>query len=47
MFLLGLLHGMKRSDKTHHDKTDKKYLTVKYTFDEKKFVKQPFFIFIL
>ena len=36
MFLLGLLHGMKRSDQTHHNKTDKKYLTVKYTFDEKE-----------
>ena len=34
MFFLGLLHAMKRSTQTHHDKTDKKYLTVKYTFDE-------------
>ncbi|CAB5365902.1 unnamed protein product [Rhizophagus irregularis] len=34
MFLLGLLHAMKRSDQTHHSKTEKKYLTIKYTFDE-------------
>jgi hypothetical protein len=34
MFFLGLLHAMKRSNQTHHDKTIKKYLTVKYTFDE-------------
>src|SRR3954454_14199036 len=42
MFLLGLLHGMKRSDKTHHDKTDKKYLTVKYTFDEQEICETAF-----
>ncbi|CAB4412920.1 unnamed protein product [Rhizophagus irregularis] len=34
MFLLGLLHAMKRSDQTHHSKTEKKYLTIKYIFDE-------------
>ena len=34
MFFLGLLHAMKRSNQTHHDKTDKKYLTVKYVFEE-------------
>ena len=34
MFLLELLHAMKRSDQTHHSKTEKKYLTIKYIFDE-------------
>jgi len=34
MFYLGLLHAMKRSSQTHHDKSEKKYLTIKYTFDE-------------
>ncbi|RGB24481.1 hypothetical protein C1646_773038 [Rhizophagus diaphanus] len=34
MFLLGLLHVMKRSDQTYHNKTEKKYLPIKYTFDE-------------
>ena len=34
MFFLGLLHAMKRSSQNHHDKTDKKYLTVKYVFEE-------------
>jgi hypothetical protein len=34
MFFLGLLHAMKRSNQTHHYGSDKKYLTVKYTFDE-------------
>ena len=35
MFFLGLLHAMKHSDYTHHNKTEKIYLTIKYTFDEK------------
>ena len=34
MFFLGLFHAMKRSDYTHHDKTEKTYLTIKYTFNE-------------
>ncbi|CAB4376175.1 unnamed protein product [Rhizophagus irregularis] len=42
MFLLGLLHSMKRSEQTHHDKTDKKYLTVKYVFDESEICEAAF-----
>ncbi|CAB4396013.1 unnamed protein product [Rhizophagus irregularis] len=42
MFLLGLIHSMKRSEQTHHDKTDKKYLTVKYVFDESEICEAAF-----
>lgn len=42
MFLLGLLHAMKRSEKTHHDKIEKKYLTVKYVFDENEICETAF-----
>ena len=35
MFFLGLLYAIKHSDYTHHNKTEKTYLTIKYTFDKK------------